>query len=277
MPSVLVTGASRGIGRSIVTRLAGSGWDVVAGVRNERDAAEVVADNPARISAVTLDVTDAKHIAALNDSLGERLDAVVNNAGVVVAGPLEAIRPEDLRHQFDVNVIGSLAVTQAVLPRLRESQGRVVFISSLNGRVSVPLLGAYCASKFALEGAADALRMELAPWHIRVIVVQPTQTDTDMLRDADAMVADTVAAMTPAHRDLYAGHITGMQKFIRRFRPTAVPADDVAVAVADALTSLKPRARYIVGFGFPKLQAFAVPNMPAAVRDRLLRRLGSQP
>jgi NAD(P)-dependent dehydrogenase (short-subunit alcohol dehydrogenase family) len=277
MPSVLVTGASRGIGRSIVTRLADRGWTVIAGVRKEQDGAEVVAQNPERISSVILDITDAKHIAALNDSLNERLDAVVNNAGVVVAGPLEAIRPEELRRQFDVNVTGHLAVTQALLPRLRQSQGRIVFISSLNGRIAVPLLGAYCASKFALEAAADALRMELAPWRIPVIVVQPTQTDTDMLRDADAVVEQTVASMTPEYRDLYAEHIAGMQKFIRRFRPTAVPADDVAAAVVDALTSRKPRARYIVGFGFPKLQAVAVPNLPSAARDRLLRRLGSQP
>jgi NAD(P)-dependent dehydrogenase (short-subunit alcohol dehydrogenase family) len=123
MPRVLVTGASRGIGRTIVTRLAGSGWDVVAGVRNARDAAEVVALNPTRISSVILDVTEAKQIAGLDDSLESRLDAVVNNAGIVVPGPLEAVRPEDLRRQFDVNVIGHLAVAQAVLPRLRESRG----------------------------------------------------------------------------------------------------------------------------------------------------------
>ncbi|HZA08850.1 SDR family NAD(P)-dependent oxidoreductase [Mycobacterium sp.] len=277
MPSVLVTGASRGIGRSISTRLADRGWTVVAGVRREQDGAEVVAHNPERISSVILDITDAKQIAALDDSLNERLDAVVNNAGVVVPGPLEAVRPEEFRRQFEVNVTGHFAVTQALLPRLRQSHGRIVFISSLNGRISVPLLGAYCASKFALEAAADALRMELAPWHIPVIVVQPTQTDTDMLRTADEMVEQTVATMTPEYRDLYAKHIVGMKKFLRRFRPSAVPADDVAAAVEEALTVRKPRARYVIGFGFPKLQAAAVPNLPSAARDRLLRRLGSQP
>lgn len=279
MPSVLVTGASRGIGRSIVMHLADSGWDVVAGVRNEQDAAEVVAENPARISAVILDVTDAKQVGALRDSLGDRLDAVVNNAGIVVPGPLEAIQPEDLRRQFDVNVIGHLAVTQAVLPLLRESQGRIVFISSLNGRIAVPLMGAYCASKFALEGAADVLRMELAPWNIPVIVVQPTQTDTDMVRNADAMVEQTEAAMGAEYRDLYARHIDGMKKFIGKFHLSAVPAGNVAAAVVDALTARKPRARYIVGIRhqFPTLQAVILPNLPAAARDRLLRRLGSQP
>src|SRR5262245_24828778 len=214
MPSVLVTGAGRGIGRSIVQYLAGRGWDVVAGVRNEQDAAAVTALDPQRISSVILDVTDAGHIAALDKSLPQRLDAVVNNAGIVVSGPMEAVTPDEWRKQLEINVIGALAVTQAVLPRLRESRGRVVFISSVNGQLSMPLVGAYAASKFALEAAADAMRMELRPWHIGVSIVEPAQTDTDMWRTADAMVEETVAGLTPAHRDLYAKHISGFKKTI---------------------------------------------------------------
>lgn len=259
--------------------LAERGWDVVAGVRTDEDGEKVVAQNPTRISPVLLDVTDAEHIAALDRSLDGRLDAVVNNAGVVVPGPLEAVAPAELRRQFDVNVVGHLAVTQAVLPRLRDSGGRIVFISSLNGRISVPLMGAYCASKFALEAVADALRMELAPWHIPVIVIQPTQTDTDMVRNAGAMVEQTTAAMRPEHRALYAKHLGGMRTFIRRFHPSAVPADHVAGAVAKALTVRRPRSRYIVGIThqLPRLQAIVLPNLPPAARDPLLRRLGSQP
>src|SRR5689334_16667893 len=122
MPSVLVTGAGRGIGKSIVEHLAGSGWDVIAGVRNERDAAAVIASNPQRISSVILDVTDAGHIAALDESLPKRLDAVVNNAGIAVGGAMETVTPDDWRKQLEINVIGQMAVTQAVLPRLRESR-----------------------------------------------------------------------------------------------------------------------------------------------------------
>ena len=269
MPSVLVTGAARGIGRAIVDHLASSGWDVIAGVRNEQDAAAVNKANPQRVSAVILDITDAGDLANLTQSLPERLDAVVNNAGISVAGPVETVTPDEWRKQFEINVIGALAVTQAVLPRLRDSRGRVVFISSVNGRISMPMLGPYCASKFALEAAADALRLEVKGWGILVVLVEPAQTDTDMWRKADDLVLETEAAMTPEHRELYAEHIAGMKKFIPVSRKMAVSTDKVVAVVEEALTARRPRARYVVGLG-PKLQAALVTNMPTALRDRLM-------
>src|SRR6478752_6386280 len=235
MPSVLVTGAGRGIGKSIAEHLATHGWDVIAGIRNERDAAALTALNPQRISSVILDVTDAGHIAALDESLPQRLDAIVNNAGVVMSGPMETVTPDEWRKQLEINVIGQLAVTQAVLPRLRRSRGRIVFISSVNGRLSMPLVGAYSASKFALEAAADALRMELSPWKIRVAIVEPAQTDTDMWRTADNMVAELEAGLTPEHRTLYAKHIAGFKKTIPVSQKIAVPAQKVSAVVEEAL------------------------------------------
>jgi NAD(P)-dependent dehydrogenase (short-subunit alcohol dehydrogenase family) len=276
MPSVLVTGAARGIGRSIVEHLAAGGWDVIAGVRTAEDAAAVTKADPQRISSVILDVTDAGHIAALSASLPVHLDAIVNNAGIAVGGPIETVDPEDWRKQLDINVIGQLAVTQAVLPRLRESRGRVVFISSINGKVTFPMLGAYCASKFALEAAADALRMELKPWGIPVVLVEPAQTDTDMLRTADAVVKEMEAALTPEHRALYAKHVAGMKKFIPFSQRMAVPTEKVSAVVEEALTARRPRARYVVGIG-PKVQLALISNLPTRARDRVLRMVSGQP
>jgi NAD(P)-dependent dehydrogenase (short-subunit alcohol dehydrogenase family) len=271
MPTVLVTGASRGIGRAIVTRLAEQGWDVIAGVRNERDAAEVSGLGQ-RISTVLLDVTNTEHLAALPAVLPSALDAVVNNAGVVIAGAVETVSAEDWRKQFEVNVFGQIAVTAAVLPMLRESRGRVVFISSLNGQISLPLLGAYSASKFALEACADALRVELRPWGVPVVLVEPAQTDTDMWRGADDMVRDTEASMSAQQRDLYARHIKGMKKFVPAARKMAVSTDHVVSVVEAALTARKPRARYVVGVG-PKVQLALMTNLPTGLRDRMVATL----
>jgi NAD(P)-dependent dehydrogenase (short-subunit alcohol dehydrogenase family) len=276
MPTVLVTGAGRGIGKSIVEHLATRGWDVIAGVRSQQDAETVTALSPQRITSVILDVTDAGHIAALDDSLPERVDAIVNNAGVVVSGPMETVTPDQWRKQLEVNVIGQLAVTQALLPRLRKSRGRVVFISSVNGRLSMSLVGAYCASKFALEAAADALRMELRPWHIGVVIVEPAQTDTDMWRTADDMVEQAEATLTAEQRDLYAKHIAGFKKTIPMSQKMAVPTEKVSAVVEEALTARRPRSRYVVGTG-PKLQVALMTNMPAWARDRVLRRVAGQP
>src|SRR3954462_7436265 len=142
MPSVLVTGAARGIGRATVLRLAGAGWDVVAGVRRPEDGEAVAAAaDPNRVTPVTLDITDWGKVAALAGALPARLDAVVNNAGIVVGGPVEAVPIDDVRRQFEVNVVGQVAVTQALMPRLRAARGRVVFVSSVSGRVSTPMTG----------------------------------------------------------------------------------------------------------------------------------------
>lgn len=276
MPSVLVTGAGRGIGRTIAEQLAANGWDVIAGVRNEADGAALTAVDPQRISAVTLDVTDDGQIGALDGALPAQLDAVVNNAGIVMAGPMEILTSAQWRRQLDVNVIGQLAVTRAVLPRLRASRGRVVFISSVNGRLATPLLGAYAASKFALEAAADALRMELSPWRIPVILVEPAQTDTDMWRTAGTMVDEVEAALSPAERELYGRHVTGMRQSVPISQRLAVAPEKVSDVVQAALTARRPRARYIVGAG-PRLQVALMTNLPARVRDRVLRTVMRQP
>ncbi|CAM3601365.1 SDR family NAD(P)-dependent oxidoreductase [Mycobacterium frederiksbergense] len=276
MPAVLVTGAGRGIGRTIAEQLAAHGWDVIAGVRSEADGAALTAVDPQRISAIILDVTDDGQIAALDSALPARLDAVVNNAGVVMAGPMETLTSEQWRMQLDVNVVGQLAVTRAVLPRLRACHGRVLFVSSVNGRLSTPLIGAYAASKFALEAAADALRMELSPWRIPVVLIEPAQTDTDMWRTAGTMVDDVEAALTPAERELYGRHIAGMRKSVPISQRMAVAPEKVSEVVRAALTAKRPRARYIVGVG-PRLQLALMMNLPARVRDRVLRTVMRQP
>jgi NAD(P)-dependent dehydrogenase (short-subunit alcohol dehydrogenase family) len=269
MRSVLVTGAARGIGRAIVDHLASTGWDVIAGVRTDQDADAVTKAHPQRVSAVILDITDAGHIAKLAKSLPERLDAVINNAGIAVAGPVETVSPDSWREQLEVNVIGQFAVTQAVLPQLRKARGRVLFVSSVNGRIATPMLGPYSASKFALEAAADALRVELRAWGISVVLIEPAQTDTDMWRTAGDMVLEVEAGMSPAHRDLYAKHIVGMKKFVPRARKIASPTDKVVAVVEEALTARRPKARYVVAL-LPKIQIMLVTNMPAALRDRLM-------
>ena len=269
MPSVLVTGAARGIGRAVVEHLASTGWDVIAGVRSEEDANAITKVDPQRVSAVILDITNAEHIAKLPDALPSRLDAVVNNAGVAVGGPVETVTPEEWRKVFEVNVIGQFAVTSAVLPKLRESRGRVLFISSVNGRIATPMLGPYSASKFALEAACDALRVELRGWGVSVVLIEPAQTDTDMWRTADDMVAEIDTAMSPQQRELYAKHVAGMKKFVPRARRMASPTAKVVAVVQEALTTRRPKARYVVAL-LPKLQTLFVTNMPVGLRDRLM-------
>jgi NAD(P)-dependent dehydrogenase (short-subunit alcohol dehydrogenase family) len=270
MPTVLVTGAARGIGRATALRLAAAGWDVVAGVRRAEDGQPLGDAQPGRLTPVILDITDEQQLAALDSSLPAQLDALVNNAGVVVGGPVEAVPPSELRRQLDVNVVAQAAVTQAVLPRLRASRGRIVFVSSVSGRVATPMTGAYNASKFALEGMADAMRMELAPWGIKIILIEPAQTDTDVWREMDGTVDEVVANTASHHRELYAKHIEGFRKSIPMSQRMAVPADSVGATIEKALTAARPRARYVVGAN-AKVQAMMGRLTPTPILDRVLR------
>ncbi|MGL4255868.1 MAG: SDR family oxidoreductase [Microbacterium sp.] len=245
MPTAFVTGARRGIGLAIARRLAAAGWTVHAGVRDRSSFERLSVEDGIR--PVMLDVTDESHIDALADALPARIDALVNNAGFGLLGPVEALTTSDLRRQFDVNLIGQVAVTQALLPRLRECGGRIVFISSVGGRSVVPMEGAYCSSKFALEGIADALRVELRPWGIPVSVVEPGPTDTESWREVGTMIDDMEARMSAHHRDLYSRHVTGLRANIARFGSATTPPDAVARTVERALTARRPRARYLVG------------------------------
>jgi NAD(P)-dependent dehydrogenase (short-subunit alcohol dehydrogenase family) len=270
VPSVLITGAARGIGRATTLRLAAAGWDVIAGVRRPEDGQALADAQPGRITPIALDITDEAQVAALDSSLPAQLDAIVNNAGIVVGGPIEGLPPAELRRQLDVNVVAQAAVTQAVLPRLRTSHGRIVFVSSLSGLISTPMTGAYNASKFALEGMADALRMELAPWKIAVVLVEPAQTDTDLWRHAEDALNETVASVSPEHRELYAKHIEGFRKSIPMSQRMAAPAEGAAATIEKALTVRRPRARYIVGRS-ARAQAIMAQLTPTPIRDRALR------
>ena len=270
MPTVLVTGASRGIGKAVTERMAGKGWTVYAGVRSDADGAALAAA-AGDIRPITLDVTSEADVEALTKTI-ESLDAVVNNAGYAQDGPVEGLSVADMRRQLDVNVVGQIAVTQQVLPLLRASKGRVVFISSLSGRISTPMTGIYNASKFALEAIADAWRVELRPWDIPVVLVEPGATATDIWATALDKADETYAAMTPEMAELYKGHFVGTRKLLATMQKRAVPVSDVADTVERALTARRPKVRYPVGIeGHAQLAARAV--TPTRVWDAVLARV----
>lgn len=241
-PSALVTGAGRGIGLALTRHLSERGWTVHATARSAEDLRALGA--LPHVHPVRLDVTDRAAVAGLRDQLPASLDAVVNNAGIIVQGPVETVPLDDLARQLDVNVTSQVGVVQAVLPLLRESRGRIVFMSSVSGRVTLPGTGAYSASKYALESVADALRVELRPWGIPVSLIEPGPTRTDMwggaLDDHDRMTA----GMSAEHRELYAAHLAGTRALQGRTQKSVGDPARVVRAVEKALTARHPRARY---------------------------------
>jgi NAD(P)-dependent dehydrogenase (short-subunit alcohol dehydrogenase family) len=268
-PAALVTGAGSGIGEACAKRLSKLGWRVFAGVLDETQRAHVEQSRLERVTPIVLDITKGDAIAAAAETIaaevGQRgLAGLVNNAGIGVVGPVEFVPIDRFRHQLEVNLIGHVAVTQACLPLLRKATGRIVYISSLAGRLSIPLLSPYSVSKFGIEAVSDALRQELRPWNMHVACIEPALINTPILASTDAAADAAFAAMTEEGRGLY-GSFFNRLKTATKMRAAAQPPDVVARAVAHALTALRPKTRYVVG-GM-RWQFLLLSKLPDRLRD----------
>jgi NAD(P)-dependent dehydrogenase (short-subunit alcohol dehydrogenase family) len=268
--TVLVTGASTGIGEATALHLREHGFDAVAGVRSDEDGERLAHSG---LRTVKLDVTDAGQIAAVAAELGDgALAGLVNNAGIAVAAPLEFLPLEQLRRQLEVNLVGQVAVTQALLPALRRGRGRIVNVSSIGGRVALPLLGAYNMSKFALEAFSDSLRRELRGQGVDVIVIEPGGIKTPIWKKGNALADELAGRITPEGERLYGPMIDAVRReTVRIEQVRGLPARDVAELIGTALTSSRPRARYVIGKE-AKSRAVAARILPDRVMDRLIGR-----
>jgi NAD(P)-dependent dehydrogenase (short-subunit alcohol dehydrogenase family) len=281
--AALVTGASTGIGRATSLRLAASGWTVFAGVRDPAagERLAVAADGAGgRLTPLTLDVTDSAQVAEAAEFVRAQtgaaaaspkggLDALVNNAGIGVGGPLELVDLGELREQFECNVFGQVAVTQALLPALRRAQGRIVLVSSIGGRVAVPFLAPYGASKHAIEAIGDALRVELHSSRVRVSLIEPGSVKTAIWEKARA---DAERVQIPSELEPEYGRVpAAMAKVIADTERRGVPPERVAATIERALNSRRPRSRYLVGadaYG----AVVARTLLPSGVFDRVIAR-----
>jgi NAD(P)-dependent dehydrogenase (short-subunit alcohol dehydrogenase family) len=224
---------------------------------------------------VLIDVTNQDQIAAcvkeVHEAAPKGLDALVNNAGIAVAGPLEALPPEEFRRQIEVNLSGQVAVTQAFLPDLRQSKGRLVFISSDNGRLAVPCLSAYSASKHAVEAIADALRLELRPAGVRVVLIEPGAIDTPIWEKTREEALAMRRRYPHELEGVYGSMVDRVEATSNKQAKRAASPERVAKTVAAGLNARRPGARYVVGLD-ARLGLIAARWMPTALRDRLVAR-----
>ena len=276
VPAALITGASTGIGRAAALRLDSLGWRVFAGVRREEDGDSLREAASERLAPLRIDVTDQASIAAAASSLESELgvaalDGLVNNAGVAIPGPLETLPIADLRRQLEINLIGQVEVTQAMLPAIRRATGRIVFVSSIGGRTALPFTGAYHASKFGIEAVGDCMRQELRPWGIEVSLIEPGSVATPIW-DKGLEEADEFSGRAPEHHDsLYGARIEKYRETVRKVAARGVPPEQVAEAIEHALTASRPKTRYLIGRR-AKIQARLGSLLPDRVFDRLVAR-----
>ena len=265
--TVLVTGTSTGIGEATVLHLNTLGFDAVGTVRSAEEAERLEIRG---VRTVRIDVTDAGQIASAREELGDApLAGLVNNAGIAVAAPLEFLPIDRLREQLEVNLIGQAAVTQAFLPALRRAHGRIVNVSSIGGRVALPLVGAYNASKFGLEGLSDALRRELRPHGVDVILIEPGGVKTPIWAKGRELADEMLEAAPPEAERLYGAMVAKVRRGTAEIEERGLEPHVVAQVIGTALTSERPKTRYLVGKD-AKLRARMVSVLPDRVMDRLI-------
>lgn len=267
---VLISGASTGMGAATARELVRRGYHVLAGVRRDSDADALRTTN---LEPVILDITNPEQIEAVahriaDDPARRPLRAVINNAGIAINAPVELLSMQEWRQQFEVNFFGHVALTQAVLPALHASSGRVVNISSVGGKVAMPTYGAYAGAKFAMEAMSDALRRELAPHGVQVVVVEPGGVSTEMTGHGIERANDTLTAMSPAERDRYGALMHAIISQATAFTKSGLPAQAAGRLIADAATVRRPRIRYTIG-----RDAAVLTRLSRVLSDRVLDRL----
>jgi len=282
--SVVITGASSGIGAATAWHLARLGWQVFAGVRRAEDGDEIRSRflassgpdvaNPGAVHPLLLDVTRPDDVRRAVDTVRSQLRnaplyGLVNNAGWLCMGPIEVIPLQDIRRQFEVNVLGTVSVTQAFLPDLRASGGRIVHISSSSGRTALPFMGPYAASKFALEALADSMRVELHRFGIRVSLIEPGPIETPLLQKNIAWINHLTTRMNEEQAQRYEKELAVMRHVAGSSGERALPVQHVVERIVHALTASRPRARYRVGSSTAGVRFLE--RLPTGLRDWLIR------
>lgn len=246
---VIITGASSGIGAATARELARRRFHVLAGVRRDQDADAIRGPG---IEPLIIDITNPDHIRALanrvhGDPQGRVVRALVNNAGIGVNAPVEVFAIDEWRRLFEVNFFGHIAVTQTLLPALIRSEGRVINISSVGGKIAMATYGPYAGTKFALEAVSDSLRREIAPFGVQVVVIEPGAVRTKIAGRAIATANEVASNMTPEQSQRYGGLVQASTAQAASFTDSGLSADAAAKVLAKAVTARKPRTRYTIG------------------------------